>query len=134
MCKSHPPKTINKFKTIVHYWKMIHWKAGLLLVVTGKRLIGTDVGLSLIIRDKRAKNSSGWHHAPKCHRFQDIRVQFITVRPILKNCFPSIFFIFIHTFLRSFIGSQEYKNMYSWILMSSQEITSTKLYIIRRLP
>ena len=55
-----------------------------------------EEGFSLKNRPKRVENKSDWHHARSYHRTRDIRLQLMSVRPFLKNCFPCFFFNGFH--------------------------------------
>ena len=53
-----------------------------------------EVGLSFSNRPKRFKNTPVRRQASSYHRFRDIRLQFMSVRPISENCYPYIFSLF----------------------------------------
>ena len=62
-----------------------------LFSITGKKADRIEEGFSPNNRPKRAENKSNWHQARSYHRFQDIRLHFMSVRLIARNCFPCMF-------------------------------------------
>jgi hypothetical protein len=50
-------------------------------------------GFSLNNSPKRAENTPGWHDVRNSHRSRDTRLQFTSVRPILKKNCPFIFLL-----------------------------------------
>ena len=75
----HNKKKYRKISAILYYWK------------TADRI---EAGFSLKNRSKGAENMSDGHHARSNHRFRDIRLQFTSLRLILKNIFPRVFSMF----------------------------------------
>ena len=49
-----------------------------------------EAEFSLYKKAKRAENKAGRHHARSYHRFREIRLQFTSVRLLIKKCFSCI--------------------------------------------
>ena len=79
--RSNNKKTFKIPKMWLSMHKKIYWKSWL-FSITEKKLIGWRRGSFQIVRLNEPRIR---HHAPNCHHFRYIRLQFTSVRHIMKK-------------------------------------------------
>ena len=98
-CASRRARGLKMCINISHSkYKTKNFEKSPLFCASEKRLIG----FPLSKRPKEAENTPSCHHACSHHRFRDIRLEFTSVRLILKTCFPYICRCCLYTLMNHF--------------------------------